>query len=105
MNYCDFKALRGPLEARLNKANDALRAVPGLSSGQLGLTPDAVKARPDYRVANDAYNAADKALRAFDRAFTKAYRKTWPVFFKKELRAERDARRAQQLANGGKLCK
>lgn len=98
MDYAAFRALRAPLETRLDAASLTLRAVPGLSSGEMGLTPDAVKARPDYQAANNAYNAADNALRAFDRAFTKAHRKTWPVFFKREIRAELAARRAAIIA-------
>lgn len=98
MDYAAFRALRAPLEARLDRAGEALKAVPGLSSGKMGLTPDAVKARPDYQAANNAYNAADNALRAFDRAFTKAHRKTWPVYFKREIRAELAARRAAIVA-------
>lgn len=40
MNYAEFKALREPLEARQDAASKSLRAIPGISSGPMGLTPD-----------------------------------------------------------------
>jgi hypothetical protein len=94
MDYAAFRALRAPLEARHDAASLAFKSVPGISSGKMGLTPDDVKASPLFRAVNAEWIAADNAIRAFDRAFTKAHRKTWPVYFKKEIRAERDARRA-----------
>ena len=99
MNLASFRALRDPLESAYDAACDAVRAVPGVSSGPMGLTPDAVKACPDFRAADAACKAADARLRAFDKAFTRQLGKTWPVYFKKELRAETDARRAAWAAN------
>lgn len=99
MDLASFRALRDPLESAYEAACAAVRVVPGVSSGPMGLTPDAVKARPDFRAADLACRTTDARLRAFDRAFTRAHGKTWPVYFKKELRAETDARRAAWAAN------
>ena len=52
----------------------------------MGLTPDAVKATPEWQLAKKAYNLAFEQSRAFNKFFTKAY--------KKEIAAERNERRA-----------
>lgn len=95
MNYADFKALREPLSQAADEASKALQVYP---SGPMGLTPDHVKASPAFRRDNDAWNKANAAIRAFDLAFMRAHRKTWPVYFKKDIIAERDAVRAARLA-------
>jgi hypothetical protein len=75
------KEMQSVLMARHKEASAALRAVPGLGSGQLGLTPDAVKASPAYQTAREDYHACHGALRKFNAWFCKEY--------KAELRAER----------------
>lgn len=57
-------------EARAAAAR--LRAIPGVGSGAMGLTPDVVKARPDYRAAKAESDRAFAALRAFNGAHAKA---------------------------------
>lgn len=83
MDYAAAKEIQSKLDARVAQASDALRAFPSLVNG---LTPDAVKFSPEYRTAKRDFDAAFSALRAFNAKFT--------VAFRKELRAERLARRA-----------
>lgn len=85
MTFEEAKAQQSALYARQGEASRALRAVPGASSGPMGLTSDAVKARPDYREASRAYAAVTAEVRRFNGWFLRA--------FKAELRAERRARR------------
>jgi len=58
---------------RYKDTGRALNAIPGLGSGAMGLTPDSVKARPDYQKAKHESRMAFEALREFNhrnRAFT-----------------------------------
>ena len=76
------KATAQHLKGELDKAAARMRGFPKLANG---LTPDDVKASPEWRAARAAYWAAHDAYRAFNAQFTRA--------FKRELRAERNARR------------
>lgn len=78
------------LESAVSEAGAALRAIPGVSSGPLSLTPDSVKARPDYIAARRAYDAAFKALRDHNGAMTK-----------EEMRALADMRAKERAAKRG----
>jgi len=60
------------LEAAVNATSAALKAFP--RGGPLGLTPDAVKASPEWKAARNAYQSAFDALRAFNAAKAKARR-------------------------------
>ena len=55
-------------------------------AADLGVTPDEVKATPQWRADFNAYHAAAGQLRAFNRDFVRV--------FKRELAAERNAKRA-----------
>lgn len=57
-----WRAARLALEAESKAASDAWRAIPGVSSGPMGLTPDCVKASPEYRAAKARYDRAHSAL-------------------------------------------
>jgi len=83
MCYEVAKEMQSVLIAHHREASAALRAVPGISSGSMGLTPDAVKASPAYREAREDYHACHEALGRFNRWFFKQY--------KAEIRAERRA--------------
>lgn len=48
------------------RASKALRAIPGVGMGPMGLTPDSVKARSDYKAAKAAWAKAWANLRAFN---------------------------------------
>jgi hypothetical protein len=56
--------------------------------GQMGLTPDHVKAMPEFQSLKRNADASFAALRNFNVTYTKQY--------KRELIAEREARRASQ---------
>jgi hypothetical protein len=71
------------LEQEVSAAGAVLRAFP---TGPMGLTPDHVKATPEWRAAKARYERAFAAMRKFNAVFVKV--------FAKELRAQRDARRA-----------
>lgn len=77
----EAKAQRAAIEAEVDAADRVLKAFP---RGAMGLTPDAVRATPEYRAARDRYQRAFARQRDFNTVFTKK--------FAKELRAERDAR-------------
>jgi hypothetical protein len=72
-------------------ASAKLNAIPGVGTGRMGLTPDGVKFSSAYRGAAAELAVAMANARRFNAWYTKA--------FKKELRAERDAKR-KRLSNG-----
>lgn len=76
------KVRQAALEAELKAAKAALAVYP---RGPMGLTPDAVKALPEYRTAKVQADQAFARLRAFNATFVKT--------FAKELREERATRR------------
>ena len=63
----DIENIRDTLWVDLKAASATLRAIPGVGGGPMGLTPDAVKASPEYRAARAACDAAHLRLRAFKR--------------------------------------
>ncbi len=86
MTYEVARQMKSVMEVREREAAKALSAVPGISSGPMGLTPDEVKASPEYRNAKADYEACREALRRFNAWFMREYGK--------EYRAEWKARRA-----------
>jgi hypothetical protein len=76
------------LETVENEASKALVAVIGVGSGPMGLTPDAIKAKPEYQAAKKAFNDSFNALRKFNGWFN--YR------FRKQLSKERKKRDAER---------
>ena len=84
IGFVAAKLVKKQLEQREREAAKKLGAISGIGSGRMGLTPDAVKASPEYREAKAAWNAAWQALREFNGAFTKTYAT--------ELKAEREER-------------
>jgi len=83
MTYQEAKARQAALEANVKLAGAALRQFP--ANGPMGLTPDSVKASPEFRTAKACFDRAFSQLAAFNAAFVKTYRK--------EAAAERKARR------------
>jgi len=92
MDYTEAKKIKAELEAALDVASKTLNAIPGVGSGAMGLTPDAVKFSTEYRVAKTAYEKAFKNMRAFNGWFTKT--------FKKEYLAERRERQKRMEEAG-----
>lgn len=73
-------------ESDYSASKHNFKAIPGVGTGPLwGLTPDDVRARPDYRIAKQAMDKAFAALRAFNAVYVKRY--------KNELAAERKLKR------------
>lgn len=82
--YAAAKAARAQLDATVHRLGAVLQAFP---KGPMGLTPDAVKATPEYMAAKTDYETAFNQLRDFNARFLKA--------FPKEIRADR--RRPREL--------
>ena len=74
------------VNAATAEASRRLAAVPGVGSGPMGLTPDAVKASPEYRQARAYYQAAHEHARRINAWLQRHYRA--------ETRADARARRA-----------
>lgn len=81
--YEDAKAAVEQVEAEAKAAGAALRAFP---RNAMGITPDRVKATPEWRAAKARSDQAFAQLQKLNASFTKR--------FAKEIRADRDARRA-----------
>ena len=79
--YEEAKRVVAAAEAESKAAGDVLDTFPKLANG---LTPDAVKFSPEYKVAKARYNAAFAHLRRVNEWFVKN--------FNKEIRAERASR-------------
>ncbi|WP_333838784.1 hypothetical protein [Novosphingobium sp.] len=84
--FLAYWAARGSLERQMRDASERLARIPGTGSGRFGLTPDAVKARPDWRAAHFEYWRAHKALAELNRLNLRRFRL--------ELAQERAERRA-----------
>ena len=63
--------IRDQLEAAYRKASDELKAVSGVGSGNMGMTPDTVKALPEYKSAKYKMDGAFLALRNFNKKYAK----------------------------------
>jgi hypothetical protein len=84
MNYAAAKLVKWRLELEVALASKAFRAIAGIGSGPMGLTPDAIKFSPDYRLAKVRFDVAFAALRDFNGEFHKT--------FAAEIKAERRER-------------
>jgi hypothetical protein len=73
MTFADARAEQVRLEAAVAAAAAALRAVPGVGSGPLRLTPDPVRQTPAYQAARATYDAAFAALRRFNRGYVRTF--------------------------------
>lgn len=62
------------LEAAYKHASDTLQAFPRLGNG---LTPDSVRALPEWQEAKQKYNHAFENLRNFNAQFMKQYAKEY----------------------------
>lgn len=86
MSFAIAKVTAQLLDADFNAACKVLKAITSVGSGPFGLTPDSVKLMPQYRIAKAHVDKTFAELRAFNQTYVKR--------FKKELAAERKARRA-----------
>jgi hypothetical protein len=88
MSYAIAKAVQAELERARNDASQALSSIAGVGSSAMGLTPDSVKASPEYRAARRAYDQRHADLAAFNARFVKQYAT--------DLAADRARRRSAQ---------
>lgn len=83
--YNEAKAARDSAEERLSIASLALGSYP---KGVMGLTPDAVKATPEWQKDKAEYDVAFATLRAINGVIVKKFRK--------EYHSERNTRMTTQ---------
>lgn len=79
------KQTRDGLESECRRCSDILNAHPGHASGHAGITPDRIKASPEWKEKKNAVDVALRNLQNFNQRFTKT--------FKNELAQERAERR------------
>lgn len=88
-SFSEASSEQSRLEGARRAASVALNAIPGLGTGAIGLTPDDVRARADYRAAKAAFDLAHQTLQAFNAWFVWHWRDDI-----KTARRERDDARA-----------
>lgn len=80
--FAEMLKTRDALDAEVIATGAKLRSYP---RGNMGLTPDAVKATPEWKQDHAAFSSAMAGLRKFNTDFLRHYAKEW--------RAEHAARR------------
>lgn len=90
LSFPDALALRDEMSAAAEHASNALQAASGTEKGPMGLTPDYIKARPEWRGAYGDYNRAAASLRAVNGWILRHY--------KTETRVHDKARREERRA-------
>lgn len=93
--YTDARSAIAHIEAQHKKAGEQWRAIEGIGTGAMGLTPDSVKQSPAYRAAQANFNFWHNRLKAANTQFLRQY--------KSEYYAERRAARNALQNNGSKL--
>jgi len=81
MEYSIQKQVKQSLESEVEKAEKALKEFDKYGKTEIGLTPDFVKAMPEYKKAKTEFDNAFQVLRKFNQQFVKQ--------FKKEIAKER----------------
>lgn len=94
MNFQDAMVHKATLEWEHEGAANDLKAIVGDARGPMGLTPDSIKQTPEWKSAYYKERAAFNAMRDFNMYMART--------FKKELRAEREAKRKAILERGMK---
>ncbi len=64
-----------------------LQAIPGVSSGPFGTTPDTIKASPEYKKAKAEYESAFQGLRSINSVLNSKFKKQYMA----HIRAKREA--------------
>ena len=72
-DYAEAKTRAVELEAETERTSKALKTLSG--GGPMGLTPEAVKATTEWKDAKRAYDVAFAALRNFNAAFVKRFKR------------------------------
>lgn len=87
----DFLVAREQADNLNRTVNETSAKLQEFPRGPLGLTPDDVKASPEWKSAHSSFNTAFQALRKFNRSYA--------TLFADELRHERNAQRAARFAS------
>jgi len=74
LDYAKATAQQATLYAECARAGQALNALSG--NGPMGLTPDTVRATPEWQTAKRAYQAAFAALRDFNAVYCKRFKRS-----------------------------
>lgn len=80
MNYLDAKTYKQALYTKNTKASEALKEFDKYGKSSIGMTPDHVKAMPEWQAAKRDFDLSFAELRNFNGWFAKT--------FKKEIRKE-----------------
>ena len=75
MNYLDAKIYKEALYAKNDKASEELQAFDKLGKSEMGMTPDHIKAMPEWKAAKRAFDVSFAELRAFNGWFMKTFKK------------------------------
>ena len=95
MSYENAKLVKDAAWDSNRLASEKLRAIPGISSGPFGTTPDHVKETPEYKEAMANFDRTFKNMREINQWFNRV--------FKKEIRAERKAHNDAMEKHGEQL--
>ena len=82
MTYQEAKNARDVLDSDVGRLGAILRAYP---KGPMNLTPDTIRATPEWKAVKAEFDSAFQRLRKFNAAFVRT--------FKKEIQAERRNRK------------
>lgn len=74
MTFEQATQMRDIFEAQMKQASAALRAVPGVGTGTMGLTPDNVKASAAYQDAKRRFEWDFANLRKFNAWYVKTFK-------------------------------
>jgi hypothetical protein len=88
-----FEEAKAKADALWDASTQAGKVLDAFPKGPMGLTPDDVRATPEWKSDKSASDAAMKALRDFNAQYTKK--------FKTEIISARDAKREEKLAAAG----
>jgi hypothetical protein len=92
--YDEAKLERDRLQAEMQSASAIMQTFP---RGEMGLTPDHIKASPEWRAARARYQTALSAMQTFNATFIPR--------FKKEIAAERRAKCAARTVSPASTSK
>lgn len=84
MTYQEAKNTKATLESEVSVCETTLKSLTQGHKNSMGLTPDHIKALPEYKSAKLAFDQAFKNLQNFNSYFIKT--------FKKEINQERKTR-------------
>lgn len=93
ITFAQAKAHADFLDAEYTRLSRILASVPGVGTGPMGLTPDSVRARPDYQEAKREADKAFADLREYNAWFVKQFKKEYRAW-----RRERDKARMAKIA-------